>query len=145
MENAFCDQINALIGDDMDVSLRGSETYHNHFIRIPYKNIAHTLPLTFSIEAHIDKFTQTQVGEDEYGYPIWETEDIPVTNVNLLIITPSDEYDKYHKTSYLHIYGYSSDIPIFDEPTSVYSNIDNGIGIFAGYLIEKLEYKVEDK
>lgn len=150
MKNAFCDQTNVLT-DDMEnggtnVVARGSLEFHYHFIRIPYKNVLSAVPLKFSTKLFQDLFGSAIIGEDNWGYPIYKYWDIPVTSINMLVITPSDDYDKYYKSVYWQKYsGFASEIPIFDDPVNVYSNIDNGIGIFAGYSVSKIEHEVEQK
>lgn len=51
------------------------------------------------------------------------------------IITASDAYDRYMRSRYKHDLntGESAQENPFIEQITVYSNIDNGLGIFAGY------------
>ena len=59
----------------------------------------------------------------------------------------SQHYDRYLKSSLIHYlnnsYGYDGDQPgIFTEPTRIYSNVENGLGIFAAY--NSVSISVED-
>ncbi len=51
------------------------------------------------------------------------------------VITPSDEYHKHIKSATKHteLSNDDSGFPIFSSPVYVYSNVKNGLGIFAGY------------
>ena len=142
LNNPFCDQVNA-VRDAYEVADKGSEIGHERFVRIPYKNIAKSLPLKFSTTTFGDKWEYVVVGEDEWGLPIYERVDTPVVSRNLLLITPSDDYDKYFKTAYRQFNFGDTGLPIFNEIVSVYSNIENGAGIFAGYVSEIHEYEQE--
>ena len=142
LNNPFCDQINA-VRDSYEWADRGSEIGHESFVRIPYKNIAKSLPLKFSTTTFGDKYDYIITGEDEWGLPIYERVDTPVVSRNLLLITPSDDYDKYFKTAYRQFNFGDTGLPIFNEIVSVYSNVENGVGIFAGYVSEIHEYEQE--
>ncbi len=138
MDNPFTDQINVEKDEPFDIDERGTEIYQNHFIRIPYSNIELALPLKFAVQKHGDEWGRLP-GEDDWGYPNGEVVAFPPC-VNLLVITPSDDYDKYYKTAYRNSTGNGG---IFNEAVKVYSNINNGIGIFAGYVSEQHSYQAE--
>lgn len=48
--------------------------------------------------------------------------------VTLLLLTTNEEYYRYHKT----VFSYVGDDP-FSEPVIIYSNIENGLGVFCAY------------
>lgn len=67
-----------------------------------------------------------------YGTPIYERNEIHVQKLSK---------DLYNYLKYLKLYNFYHDNP-FAEPVPVYSNVKNGIGIFAGFNDEvKLEYE----
>ena len=53
------------------------------------------------------------------------------------ILNASEHYDKYIKTSILSRLNESSDLP-FSEPVQIYSNIENGFGIFGACAISTI-------
>ena len=59
----------------------------------------------------------------------------PQDRIGVVLIAASPEFDKYNKSLYEQksMIVYDEDISsIFYQPKSVYSNIENGTGIFAG-------------
>ena len=136
--NAFCDQFNTE-NDMEDVEFKGSSVYHEYYIRIPYKNIHQAVPLKFSINQFALRGKNTIVGYKEHPiydpgtgeiigyeeYPIYAT----IYKMLAKVIAPSNEYDKYYKSAYQQ----NAYINIFSNTYSVHSNIENGLGIFAGY------------
>ena len=117
----YLDQVNA-VGNNSDVVQRESNVeYERGVIRIQRQALSLALPFTFSKRV----FPTTSVYLDT-GYETFYAEQF------LLHITaPSSEYDRYRRSALKQdlIYGslFSSD------PVSVFSNIKNGTGIFAGY------------
>ena len=139
LNNPFCDQINA-VRDAYDISLKGSEITHKGFIRISYKNIAKSLPLKFSTWEFNNKIEYIR---DENNHWTGEYIEIPLTGTYLFLITPSDDYDKYMKSTYRQLNFSDMGLPIFNEMISIHSNVENGVGIFAGYTIETHKYEQE--
>ena len=123
----YLDQVNA-VGDNSDVLLRESNVaYERGVIRIQRSALSFALPFTFSMRV----FQSISVDVlDEQGERI-DLERFYAEQFLLHLISPSDEYDRYRRSAIKQdlIYGslFSSD------PVSVYSNIRNGTGIFAGY------------
>lgn len=132
LNNVYCDQYNTT-QDSYDMALKGSEIVHDVNVRIPYKNLQLSYPFTFSSQSDIRRSVQTVIGEDEWGRPIHETKSYNCEYIYIMLIYPSDDYDKYEKSAYLQHNIVSGDIPIFNEPVPVHSNVENGLGIFAGY------------
>ncbi len=130
-DNPFCDKFNAG-GDSYEASLKGSSSYIDYYMRVPYKNIELVTPLKFSVR-NVSPYIERKVtGTDSWGFPIIEyIEHFPSLEIEL--IAPSFEYDKYYKTAYQQVSFGSVDPQIFSTIYSVHSNITNGIGIFAGY------------
>ena len=142
--NVFIDQING-VRDDMDVIARGSNIGYEKFIRITSKNIDMASDISFSIWAspgYTDYSDWEDPQYDENGYPIYKYVYLKYLYVN--VIAPSDDYDKYYRSLYKQeLYNYDPDMPLFDETVNVYSNIENGLGIFAGYSATTYAHKYE--
>lgn len=139
--NPFLDQINAA-NDPMDNTASGSNiSFGGGFMRIPYKNIALAGDIAFSFSG----------GERQYPpvpYPLpeewnWEQyEELPLTWLYVNVTAPSDDYDKYFRSLYKQwLYNHDPDLPFLEEIVPVYSNIQNGLGIFAGYNSVSLHHK----
>lgn len=104
--------------------------YHDAFLRIRNKN----LPRLDSLR-YIPLIANTGV-----DYPPYDTQTVKMVK----LITASKEYDQYNRSLYQQKASvvYDDDISaILYQPVSVYSNIKNGLGIFAGmsetnYLFE---------
>ena len=75
---------------------------------------------------------EAEVAEDDQGPPNLKT--------YLQVLYISAAYYEYLKTARLH--DYTRDNP-FAEPLSVYSNVENGYGIFAGYSSQTFELVLE--
>ncbi len=136
--NSFIDQDNTS-QDDTDVAYRGSNVGYEYFIRVPYKNISESTPSSFSTWAGYDISEEALVGEDFFGNPIYGEIVVTFESTTILLITPSDDYDKYYKSLYLQ-QGHIS-ASIFQKVVSVYSNIENGRGVFAGFSADKYDFK----
>ena len=126
----YLDQVNS-VGDNNDVLSRESNiAYERGFIRIQRQALSLALPFTFSMEIPRGRRRVTNAyGEWITIYDIDSDSSPEQFLVNL--ISPSNEYDKYRRSAAKQdlIYGslFASD------PVSVYSNINNGVGIFAGF------------
>lgn len=108
--SAFVDQVNGA-NDASEADDKGSTVDFEQFLRIPYENFGAVVPLRFSVFG----------AEDE--------------NHIFQIITASDTYDRYMRSRYKQELNseWSAQENPFIEQITVYSNIDNGLGIFAGY------------
>ena len=121
----YIDQFN-VAGEDMDVLLRESNIlYERGVIRIQRQAISLALPFTFSKGV---SGARRNEWDEEYGEWKYFYND---GRFLLHITSPSNEYDRYRRSAIKQslIWGwlFSSD------PVSVFSNINNGVGIFAGY------------
>ena len=129
-DSPHLDQVNS-VGDNNDVILRESNiAYERGFIRIHRQALSLALPFTFSMAVpRGGSYIMNAWGE---WIIINEIDPDSSPEQFLLHLTsPSDEYDRHKRSAIKQdlIYGslFSSD------PVSVYSNIRNGAGIFAGY------------
>ena len=141
--NPYVDQLNAF-HDSYDAGLKESSIVFEDFIRIPRRNLAAALPLNLSVWLWESKFPHI---EWEVGMPIHPREKVKLTHVILDLITPSADFDQYHKTLYRQSeYGrYDSSAPFVFETVHVYTNIQNGLGIFAGYNQNSIAYEVVEE
>ena len=90
---------------------KGSTIDFEYFLRVARENRSAASPLRFSVFGAVENRHTFQ------------------------IIAASDTYDRYMRSRYKHALntGESAQENAFIEQITVYSNIDNGIGIFAGY------------
>ena len=134
-ENVFMDQINAVLDVYYDGDSGAGDVGFEDFMRIPYSNISASLPVCFSSKIFNSNYvdnTDEDAPVDEWGDPI--PVDALLAQIRVEVLSPSYNYDKYFKDIYKQeVYGYSPDLPFFGEMVNVHCNIENGIGIFAGY------------
>ena len=141
--NPFCDQFNTYIDNDQTAQTNSS-IYHDYFIRIPYLNIAKAMPLKFAISNFKTIMGgDGYIGEDDWGYPIYDYVYYNPTHIITEVIAPSNEYDKYLKSAYQQIELGSSEPPIFSQTIPISSNVKNGLGVFAGYSSAIYKIKLE--
>lgn len=131
-DNIFIDKINAR-QDFWCSQAKESNISYNNFMRISYANFSKVTPVDFSIEA-------TGRYEKEELNMIEQTDiSITPTYTAVSMLTPSIDYDQYQvsiiESSYINPFGSGA--------SSVYSNIENGLGIFAGY--NSLVYNIDIK
>ena len=153
--NSFVDQINAGM-DSYYAEDKGSNIGYEEFIRVPFQNISLATPIEFSARLEKEKSINIEntddVALDEWGDPIisldeWGDEiyykNYKMDYMLVAVITPSDDYDKYFKTAYRQgLFDFSPDMPFAGgETVPVYCNVENGLGIFAGYSETSLKLK----
>lgn len=143
--NSFCDQFNA-VNDGYNAAIKGSSIGYEFYIRIPYKNIEQSTPLNFSVSGYESRHEVILIGTDDFGFPIHEYKEYSPTDILIEVIAPSDAYDRYYKSAYQQIQLGNVDPPIFSNIYPIHSNIENGVGIFAGYSSStfKLELKYDE-
>ena len=110
----FVDQVNGA-NDADEADEKGSTIIFDEFLRIPYENRTRVLPLYFSVWGTSDDRTRIRH--------------------TFRFITPSDTYDRYMRSRYkqqLNTTESAEENP-FIEQITVYTNISNGLGVFAGY------------
>lgn len=140
--NPYVDQINAVF-DSWEMDQRESNIGFEEFIRIPRRNLSAAQPLYFSLRLwknHTPDYNWEDLPEDEWGNKTWP-DPVPLRRVILDLVAPSDDFDQYHKTLYKQN-AYGGFAPFVFEVLHVYSNIENGIGIFAGYAQNSIYYEV---
>lgn len=110
----FVDQVNGS-NDAFEADDKGSAMVFEEFIRIPQENSQQVQPLYFSVW-----------GADNPSYSLRHA---------FRVITPSDAYDRYMRSRYKQQLNseWSAEENPFIEQITVYTNISNGLGIFAGY------------
>ena len=110
----FVDQVNGS-NDAFEADDKGSAMVFEEFIRIPQENSQQVQPLYFSVW-----------GADNPSYSFRHV---------FRVITPSDNYDRYMRSRYKQQLNseWSAEENPFIEQITVYTNISNGLGIFAGY------------
>lgn len=111
----FVDTVNG-VNDAYDAEDKGSVIDFERFLRISPENFADVVPLRFSA-----------YGSNLYGY----NESLYHT---ICVYAASDSYDRYYRSLYKYETntGWNAEENPFVEQISVYSNIENGLGIFAG-------------
>lgn len=118
--NVLVDKINSVAGTGVKNNVVGS-IYYNGFLRIKNKDLSNLTEIAFTPNYVIyDNNPQLSAARKK---------------IKVNLITASPEYDKYNKSLYEQKYMivYDEDISsIFYQPKGVYSNIENGLGIFAG-------------
>lgn len=145
VKNSYLDQFNTN-NDDYGVEYSGSDIGYYYYTRIPYVNISNAMPLTFSTVHPGNESYQTDniIGYDDYDYPMYETIYINATHFDIEVISPSNEYDRYLKDAYLQKLNQDIDPGIFNMAIPMPFNIENGLGIFAGYSSVKLKMEIKD-
>lgn len=120
VNNMLVDRINREEGMEVKNEFVGS-VYYNAFLRIKNKNFSHLEEIIYT-PSYLPYST-------EHDHNIWPGQ------VNIKLITASKEYDQYCRSLYeqKEMIIYEDDISaIVFQPIRVYSNIENGLGIFAG-------------
>ena len=121
----YLDQFNTA-KDAMDALLRESNTiFERGFIRIQHSALSLALPFTFSMWTN---WVKTEYVDDDDG-----TLELFAAYYLVHLTAPSEEYDRYKRSAVKQDLTYGSDSPFVNDPVSVFSNIRNGTGIFAGY------------
>ena len=120
VDNVFVDKTNSFGGMGAPNDVVGG-MYHEGYLRVKSKYVKHLTDIVF---------TPTHVRyEDDEGMSSAQN------RIRVELIAASPEFDKYNKSLYEQksMIVYDEDISsIFYQPKSVYSNIENGSGIFAG-------------
>ena len=144
LNNSFCDQFNLAYSNRLNEYI-GTDRYHSYYVRVPYTNIANVTPLAFVGPASVSRYyeSNTIIGNDSYGNPIYEEVMVDVKYLEIEVISPSNEYDKYLKAVYLQKYHQDSDPGIFNLAYPIPFNIKNGLGVFAGYSSAKFKQGIE--
>ncbi len=119
--NVLIDKRNSTAGMEAVNNIVGS-VYYNGFLRVKYKN----LNLINNIV-----FTPYYVRVEDHDHNVPESTQ---TQMKIKLITASSEYDQFQRTLYdqKSMIVFENDFSsVFYQPKAVYSNIENGLGIFA--------------
>lgn len=103
----FADQFNCT-RDNFEASEKGSVDEYEDYMRVSPGNIDRVFPLTFSARG---------------GYSLQK----------VMLIAASPEYDRYYKTLFQYNEASGGGGMLTGELYKVYSNVNNGLGIFASY------------
>jgi|GEM_PF-714538 len=111
--------------------------YYIQYMRIKNRNIPYLDKLIFIAEMHPNGYYDySEAGWDPvegFRDPIWVPVD--VTNYIVKLVTAGPEFDMFHRTFYKQLLLRDIEDVIsgfFYQPIQVYSNINGGLGIFAG-------------
>ncbi len=120
VDNVFVDKTNSFGGMGAPNEVVGG-MYHEGYLRVKSKYVQHLTELIFTPTHAI----------------YWGDEGMssPQNRIRVELVAAGPEFDKYNKSLYEQksMIVYDEDISsIFYQPKSVYSNIENGAGIFAG-------------
>lgn len=122
-KDAFLDEINKEITPFVIFSEFGN-IYYDGFLRISPVNISNVEAISF--------------------YPSTNRSHIlsDAKCIRITLIRAGFEYDRYNRSSYQFFSGSLGDefSPFFYQPKSIYSNIVNGVGIFAGYQVSHYDF-----
>ena len=120
VDNVFVDKTNSSGGTGAPNAVVGG-MFHEGYLRVKSKYVQHLTELIFTP-------THSRYWDDE-GMSS------PQNRIRIELVAAGPEFDKYNKSLYEQksMIVYDEDISsIFYQPKSVYSNIENGAGIFAG-------------
>jgi hypothetical protein len=135
-KNVFVDKVNSTNGfiENEEVG----SIYYENFLRVKNKNLPLLDDLVFSPASCQTGYLQNSYdtlmvwGGNEYlNSNPWPYQ----TKIKVKIIAASPEFDQFYKSLYEQKSGSllsNGDIASAFEPKKVYSNIENGLGIFAG-------------
>ncbi len=130
--NPYIDNLNRV----REVDLAGELLYLEYRTGDPMYYSSLRLP-----QSDIDKCNSFNIAS-EYVYEYYEYIDENnsqvsdyLTHVRLIAVTPSDDFDRYQKSAFQQANGiyYIDMTPISFDEVRVYTNVKNGLGIFAGY------------
>jgi hypothetical protein len=117
--NVLLDKRNSVVNMEAKNNVVGS-IYYNGFLRVKNKNL---------LLVNEIKFTPNFVYVEDYTDP-----EASQTGIKLVLITASPEYDQFQKTLYdqKSMIVYEDDFSsVFYQPKTVYTNVENGLGLFA--------------
>ena len=142
----YLDQVNTS-KDATDVSLRESNTiFERGFIRIECSALSLAIPFTFSVSANWASISYKPVWDgNEWDGSVTEVIGGPFAEQFMVRLrAPSVEYDQYRRSAMKQdlTYGVS---PLFVyDPVHIFSNIRNGMGIFAGYNTSEISVTINN-
>jgi hypothetical protein len=142
-KSAFIDKSNSVAGMPIYHEAVGS-IYNDYYIRVKNKNLplldnivfAPSYLYTYNLKNSYD----TLIVYDEYYSYKGNMPELFQTKMKAKVITASIEYDQYCKSFYEQHNAsiMNGDLASVFQPKNVYSNVENGLGIFAG--INEINY-----
>jgi hypothetical protein len=130
VNNLLIDEVNQISGMPVRNPVVGS-LYHDAFLRIKNNNLSDLDKLVFTPAYISYNYYKPFDPENPEPFDPWYGQ----RKIGIKLITASREYDQYCRTLYLQksMIIYDNDISaIVYQPVQVYSNLTNGVGIFAG-------------
>lgn len=128
----FADQFNCT-RDNFEASEKGSVDEFYKYMRVSPGNIDRVFPLTFSVRAGFSSITYP---EDYWTDPgKYKGVEFPVTvaSQRVVLVAASPAYDRYYKTLHQYKEAGGGSGMLTGDLYKVYSNVNNGLGIFASY------------
>ena len=149
-KSAFIDKSNSVGGMPIRHEEVGS-IYNDYYLRVKNKNLPHLDNLVFSPTMantyNLKNSYDSLIVVDEYFS--YESND-PLrfqTKINVKVITASIAYDRYCTSFYEQHNStiMNGDFASVFQPKNVYSNVENGLGIFAGINVSNYSLVLQKK
>ncbi len=128
-DNPYIDNITRaeevdLTGESLYLEYRTGDPMYHQCLRLAQADIAKRREFSIASEYVCD-----------YAYSDYDENTPYLTHVRLVTVSPSDDFDRYQKNAYQQAEGiyYFDCTPISFKQVRVYTNVKNGLGIFAGY------------
>ncbi len=136
-DNKYIDDFNsenAINGfDDQYIEKYRYATCYQSLFRLPFYQINNSLPIHMSYR---------MPNSIRSNFPPFD--DILLKQVRIKVMYPSDEYDNYKKNFTQQINSiYNPEFPFFSDEVHIFSNINNGLGIFAGYNVCNVDLLID--
>lgn len=142
----YVDQMNGIFETNDNNLTESNRTYQYGFVRIPKRSFGDIAPLTIASEARPEDSYAYYKGDgslNEHGYPMVEYIDLVLSGMYLDLITPSDDYDLFCRSVCKQILLDVTSFPFVPGGEPIYSNVKNGMGLFAGYNSNKYDLGIE--
>lgn len=142
-DNPYIDDVNRAMEADLTgeipyLNYRTGDPMYYSDLRLPQDDIEKCS--SFKIASEYVYENRESINYDDYVIVDY------MTHVRLVTISPSDEFDRYQKSAYQQSEGtYYFDItPLSFDEVRVYTNVKNGLGIFAGYSQTIIDMSVKN-
>ncbi len=139
-DNPYIDNVNRveevdLTGESIYLEYRTGDAMYYYTLRLSQSDIA--------------KCTSFKIASEYiYEYESYDndTKSDYLSHVRLVALSPSDDFDRYQKSAYQQAEGiyYFDMTPISFDEVRVYTNVKNGLGIFAGYSRRVVDMPVKN-
>lgn len=128
----FPDPVNAVTGSTDPVLCESNVFYHTGFMRIPKASVTPALNLKFSYDVSWEGYQFGESGSPD-DYTVFYVE-----KAGVYLTAASYDYDKFRRGAYKQSGVFRETSLAGDNTVRIYSNIRNGIGIFAGYNVTEV-------